>query len=78
MFTLPEIFSLQEGGRSKEDKERMEKKGINRIDWKKLKLELGAQSKSNNSRPVMDNKQGAREMYTQKEKKKKKNAAIDS
>lgn len=32
MFTLPEIFSLQEGGRSKEDKERMEKKGINRID----------------------------------------------
>lgn len=67
--SFPRYFPDGKEGGSEEE---MKEKRINRVDLKELRLEFGAQSKSSNSRPVVDDNLGAGEMYTQNGKKKKK------
>lgn len=65
MFTLPMIVSWGERTGFEEDEKGIKQKNklINDIYVKKLKLEFGAQSKSSNSRPIMDENQRAGEMH---------------
>lgn len=53
--------------RMKREFRRISESMVYEIYVKKLKLQFGAQSKSNNSRPIIDDNQGAGEMYTKKE-----------